>query len=57
MEISVLRDRLATQEALLEQHGVIRRHEIEAYNPSDEEQVQRNAARTQLIEHLLQDLA
>jgi hypothetical protein len=57
MEISVLRDRLASQEALLEQNGLIQRQAIETYTPSTEEQGERNAARTQLIERLLHDLS
>lgn len=57
MEISVLRDRLASQEALLEQNGLIQRQAIETYTPGTEEQGERNAARTQLIEGLLQDLS
>lgn len=57
MEISVLRDRLATQEALLEQQGVIKPEAIETYVPNAEEQSQRNATRTQLIERLLDDLS
>lgn len=57
MEISVLRDRLATQSALLEHHGVLEQQALENYAPTAEELVERSAARTELIAGLIDDLS
>ena len=57
MEISVLRDRLATQTALLEQHGVFEKDAIENYALSGDELAHRNASRTELIAGLIDDLS
>jgi len=56
MEISVLRDRLATHEALLAEHGVSS-EAIDAFQPSAEEQKRRAAARLGLIEGVMKDLS
>ncbi len=57
MEISVLRDRISTQSALLEQHGLIERQAIEDFTPTAEELAERSAARTELIAGLIDDLS
>jgi hypothetical protein len=57
MEISVLRDRLATQGALLEQHGLLEPQAMENYAPTAEELAARGAARTELIAGLIDDLS
>jgi hypothetical protein len=56
MEVSVLRDRLRTHEALLEKAGVLSRAEVEAFQPDPEESAERMQAGMRLVEKLLGDL-
>ena len=57
MEISVLRDRLATHEQLLAEHGLLSAESIDAFQPKAEERQRRTAARVTLIESVLNDLS
>jgi hypothetical protein len=56
MEVTVLRDRLATHEALLAKHGLLDAAAIDAYRPESAEQPVRDAATRRLIESLAGDL-
>lgn len=56
MEISVLRERLATQEALLVQAGVLSPDAIDDYNPSGTEEASRRQAREDWVQQILTDL-
>lgn len=56
MEVTVLRDRLRTHEALLEKAGVLSRAEVEAFRPDPEESAERMRASMRLVEKLLGDL-
>lgn len=56
MEVSVLRERLATHEALLAKHGILDTQTVENYVPSAEETAARAAAARSLIESLSHDL-
>lgn len=57
MEISVLRDRLATHERLLEAHGLLSPESVDQFQPKPEERERRAAGRTALIESILKDLS
>ncbi|MEM7611338.1 MAG: hypothetical protein AAF270_06655 [Pseudomonadota bacterium] len=57
MEISVLRERVATQQALLEQAGVLTAKQADDYVPDSAQAQQRALARNQLIEQLIGDLS
>jgi hypothetical protein len=57
MEVSVLRDRLSSNEELLAEHGVLAREDIESYRPSKTETAVRQKARTELIESIINDLS
>lgn len=57
MEVSVLRERLATQEILLEAAGGVSRDQIDRYTPDAEEGKRRAAERTALIEQIISDLS
>ncbi len=57
MEISVLRDRLDTHEALAEQSGAYSSADVEAYRADPERAARRAMGRKKLIEALLHDLA
>ena len=57
MEISVLRDRLATHEALLAEHGLLSAESIDAFEPRAQERQRRSEARIQLIDSLMKDLS
>lgn len=56
MEVSVLRDRLDTHEALAEKSGAYTSGEVDAYLADPERAARRAKARTRLIESLLHDL-
>jgi hypothetical protein len=56
MEISVLRDRLATHEQLLADHG-LNAQAIDEFRPSAEERQRRAAARMHLIDSVMKDLS
>ena len=56
MEVTVLRDRLRTHEALLEKAGVLSRAEVEAFQPDPAESAERMEASMRLVEKLLGDL-
>lgn len=56
MEISVLRERLATHEALLAKHGILDAAMVEGYVPSPEQTALRATAARALIEALSRDL-
>lgn len=56
MEVTVLRDRLATHEALLQKHGLLDATAVDAYVPGPAEQSARDAATRRLIESLAADL-
>ncbi|QIG53589.1 hypothetical protein G6N82_04980 [Altererythrobacter sp. BO-6] len=57
MEISVLRDRIDTHEALAEQSGAYTALDVESYNPDPERAARRAARRKSLIEGLMHDLS
>jgi hypothetical protein len=57
MEISVVRDRLATCESLLQAHGIFDADAVETYQTTPEETAQRTAARMSLIEKVIGDLS
>ena len=57
MEISVLRDRLATHEALLAEHGLLSAASIDAFEPKGEERESRMQARMALIDSVIGDLS
>ena len=57
MEVSVLRDRLATHEALLAEHGLLNPESIDAFEPKADERQQRTQARMQLIDSVMKDLS
>jgi hypothetical protein len=56
MEVTVLRNRLATHEALLAERGLLDAAAIDAYRPDPAEQAARDAATRRLIEALAGDL-
>jgi hypothetical protein len=56
MEITVLRDRLRTQEALLTGAGLLPPGAIDSYQPDATETAERDACRRALIEALAADL-
>lgn len=56
MEISVLRDQLDTQRALLEAHGILPAGEAEAFKPTDEQASARKQAKEALIANMISDL-
>ena len=55
-EVSVLRDRLDTNERLAANKGLYTDAEIESYRPSDEEAAQRSAWRSRFLDRLLKGL-
>jgi len=57
MEISVLRDRLATHEQLLAEHGLLSPESIDEFAPNAEERQRRTAVRVSLIDSVLKDLS
>lgn len=57
MEISVLRDRIDTHEALAESSGAYTQEDVEAYAPDPEREAKRAARRKTLIESLMHDLS
>ena len=56
MEISVLRDRLATHEQLLADHG-LNAAAIDEFEPDAAEKTRRSAARMHLIDSVMKDLS
>lgn len=56
MELSVLQERLATHEALLEQAGVVSRDAIERFQPDDDDASERLERRNALIAALIERL-
>jgi hypothetical protein len=56
MEVTVLRERLATHEALLAKHGIMDAAAIDAYRPDQAQQAARDAVTKRLIESLAADL-
>ena len=56
MEISVLRDRLDAHESLAAKHGLYTEEDIEAFEPSPEEQARQTERRKTLIARLVRDL-
>ncbi|MFK8052920.1 MAG: hypothetical protein AB8F65_08075 [Woeseiaceae bacterium] len=56
MEISVLRDRLKTQEQLLIDNNIISAGAIDQYKPEADDAAARGQQRMQLIEQLINDL-
>ncbi len=52
-EVSVLRDRLDTLERLIDRHGLVRRSDIESFEPSPAERAERIAARAEFVERIL----
>lgn len=56
MEVSALRERLATHEALLARHGLLDAAAVDAYAPDAAESAARTAAARALIEALARDL-
>jgi len=57
MEISVLRDQLDTQRALLEKHGILSDTDFENFTPSADQVMQRKAAKEDLIAGMISDLS
>lgn len=51
-EVSVLRDRLGTVEAVLDEKGTVSRDDIESYRPSDALERDRAADRTAFVERI-----
>ena len=56
MEVSVLRDRLRTHEALLSRQGLLSPESVDQYEPPAAELAQRAAAARDLVEALASDL-
>lgn len=56
MEISVLRERLATQEALLVQAGTLAQDAVDGYVPTGDEEASRRRDREEWVEKLVKDL-
>lgn len=56
MEVSALRDRLATHEALAEKSGAYSRADIDAYEPGQAENDMRRQARDALVAGIMRDL-
>ncbi|MCC5868077.1 MAG: hypothetical protein JJU27_06155 [Gammaproteobacteria bacterium] len=56
MEVSVLRDRLATHELLADRSGAYTREEVESFLPDRDEDARRRAWRDDLVERLMHDL-
>lgn len=56
MEMTVLRERLATHEALLAKHGIMDATGIDAFRPDPAQQAARDAVTKRLIESLAADL-
>jgi hypothetical protein len=56
MEVSALRERLATHEALLARHGLLDAAVVDAYQPDAVESAARSAAARALIEALATDI-
>jgi hypothetical protein len=56
MEVSALRERVATHEALLARHGLLDAAAVDAYVPSAAENVARAASDRELIEALARDI-
>ena len=56
MEVSALRERLATHEALLARHGLLDAAAVDAYAPDAAEAAARAAAARTLIEALASDI-
>jgi hypothetical protein len=52
-EVYILRDRLETVERLLERDGVLTRHALDDYEPTEQERAQRLAERDVLIARIL----
>ena len=57
MEVSVLRERLATHEALLGEAGVLTREQVEAYTPAGDDAARRAGQRNALIAALVGKLS
>jgi hypothetical protein len=51
-EVSVMRDRMETTERLSEKKGVFSRQDIESYEPSGQEQADRQARRAEFLQRL-----
>jgi hypothetical protein len=56
MEVSTLRERLLTHEALLARHGLLAADTVDRYAPSADEVAQRAAAARSLVEALAADI-
>jgi hypothetical protein len=56
MEVSVLRDRLRTHEALLAKHGLLDAAAVDAYAATPEESRERDTFKRELIEALAADI-
>lgn len=56
MEVTVLRERLATHESLLARHGLLDAAAVDDYRPDAGEQAARDAATRRLIELIASDL-
>lgn len=56
MELSALRERVATHESLLQRHGLLDTATVDAYQPSGDETAQRLQQARALIESLSRDL-
>jgi hypothetical protein len=52
-ELSVARERIDTLERLLERHGVLKREEIERYEPDTTAQAERNALGREYVARIL----
>jgi hypothetical protein len=56
MEVTVLRERLRTHEALLARQGLLSTESVDQYEPPAAELAQRSAAARELVEALASDL-
>ena len=56
MELSVMRDRLDSQEAILAEAGVLDRGAIENYRPAPEDAARRKAKRDELVAAIIERL-
>lgn len=56
MEVSTLRERLLTHEALLARHGLLSAEAVDGYAPPAQESARRAAAARELVEALAADI-
>ncbi len=52
-ELSVLRERVDTLERLIERHGILKRSDIDGFEPSEAERAERTQARSEFVDRIL----